>query len=85
MRKRKWHEDLPALRREVVEVVEVAREEPLVKRGPLRVIPVEVVEVKRKGQEGSRILNFIKFWGTIFWAIAGFWLAMALVARLLGF
>lgn len=83
MRKRKWHEDLPAVRRE--DLPAVRRE--VVEREPLRVIPVEVevVEVNEVKRKGSPILNFLKFWGIIFWAIAGFWLAMALVARLLGF
>ncbi|RTI01514.1 hypothetical protein CSW29_04035 [Thermus scotoductus] len=56
-----------------------------------RVIPVEV-EVVEEEEEVQATPNFfqglykaLKFWGMVFWAIAGFWLAMALVAKLLGF
>lgn len=51
-----------------------------------RVIPVEVEEEEEvRATPFQGLVQALKFWGIVAWAIAGFWLAMALVARLLGF
>jgi hypothetical protein len=56
-----------------------------------RVIPVEV-EVVEEEEEVQATPNFfqslykaLKFWGIVAWAVAGFWLALAILAHLLGF
>lgn len=72
------------VRAELVKVKEVKAEE-LAKVDPIRVHPVEVVEVEVRKKAPSGLKEVLRTAALVLWTISGFWLSLAIIARLLGF
>lgn len=69
---------------ELVKLVKVKAEE-LAKVDPVRVHPVEVVEVEVQKKAPSGLKDVLRTTALVLWTVSGFWLSLAILARLLGF
>lgn len=69
---------------ELVKLVKVKAEE-LAKVDPVRVRPVEVVEVEVQKKAPSGLKDVLRTTALVLWVVSGFWLSLAIIAKLLGF
>lgn len=73
------------MRKVRAELVKLVKAEELAKVDPNRVHPVEVVEVEVQKKAPSGLKDVLRTTALVLWTVSGFWLSLAILARLLGF